>query len=140
MSAQSTPFPPTSSNEPMRPDSGDGSLQPKAAASSGGKTPTAHDERSSDASEMIERIAQSAHQTIDRLAEVAAPRVNRLQEGLSGAGDSLHMRVDRVRDVSGEWTESLRCTVRDNPLAAIGVALAVGVLIARLSSSRSDLQ
>jgi ElaB/YqjD/DUF883 family membrane-anchored ribosome-binding protein len=29
--------------------------------------------------------------------------------------------------------ETLRCTVRDNPLAAVGTALAIGLLVARLS-------
>ena len=83
------------------------------------------------ADDLIGRIAQSAHETIDRLAESAAPHVNRLQESLSG--DVLHQRADDMREWRDEWTESLRCTVRDNPLAAVGVALAVGVLIARLS-------
>ena len=83
------------------------------------------------ADDLIGRIAQSAHETIDRLAETAAPHVNRLQENLSG--DALHMRADEMRELRDEWTESLRCTVRENPLAAVGVALAVGVLIARLS-------
>jgi ElaB/YqjD/DUF883 family membrane-anchored ribosome-binding protein len=83
------------------------------------------------ADDLIGRIAQSAHETIDRLAESAAPHVNRLQESLSG--DALHQRADDVREWRDEWTESLRCTVRDNPLAAVGVALAVGLLIARLS-------
>ena len=83
------------------------------------------------AEDLIGRIAQSAHETIDRLAETAAPHVNRLQETLSG--DALHQRADDVRELRDEWAESLRCTVRDNPLAAIGVAVAVGVLIARLS-------
>ena len=32
-----------------------------------------------------------------------------------------------------EWAESLRCTVRENPLAAVATALVVGVLIARLT-------
>jgi ElaB/YqjD/DUF883 family membrane-anchored ribosome-binding protein len=81
--------------------------------------------------DLIGRIAQSAHETIDRLAETAAPHVNRLQESLSG--EALHQRADDAREWRDEWTESLRCTVRENPLAAVGVALAVGLLIARLS-------
>jgi ElaB/YqjD/DUF883 family membrane-anchored ribosome-binding protein len=83
------------------------------------------------ADDLIGRIAQSAHETIDRLAETAAPHVSRLQENLSG--DALHVRADEMRELRDEWAESLRCTVRENPLAAVGVALAVGVLIARLS-------
>jgi ElaB/YqjD/DUF883 family membrane-anchored ribosome-binding protein len=90
-----------------------------------------HDAASAD--DMIGRIAQSAHETIDRLAESAAPHVNRLQESVAGTGDAMRARADRAREVSDEWAESLRCTVRENPLAALGVAVAVGVLVARLA-------
>jgi len=83
------------------------------------------------ADDLIGRIAQTAHETIDRLAESAAPHVNRLQENLSG--DALHQRADEMREIGDEWVESLRCTVRENPLAAVGVAVAVGLLVARLS-------
>jgi ElaB/YqjD/DUF883 family membrane-anchored ribosome-binding protein len=89
--------------------------------------------RAASADDLIGRIAQSAHDTIDRLAEVVAPRVNRLQERVSGAGDSLQVRADHAREVTDEWAESLRCTVRESPLAAVGVALAVGLLVARLT-------
>ena len=85
------------------------------------------------ADDMIGRIAQSAHETIDRLAESAAPHVNRLQESVAGTGDAMRARADRAREMSDEWAESLRCTVRESPLAALGVALAVGVLVARLA-------
>lgn len=72
------------------------------------------------------RVVQGAHQTIDRLAETAAPHVQRLSETVqSGTGT--------VRDVSEEWTESLRTTVRENPIAAVATALAIGLLVARLT-------
>jgi ElaB/YqjD/DUF883 family membrane-anchored ribosome-binding protein len=93
----------------------------------------AHGGGAASADDVIRRIAQSAHETIDRLAEGVAPRVNRLQERVSGAGESLQMRADRAREVTDEWAESLRCTVRERPLAAVGVALAVGLLVARLA-------
>lgn len=76
--------------------------------------------------DMFSRVVQGAHQTIDRLAESAAPHVQRLSEGLDS-------RTGQLRDASDEWTESLRSTVRENPLAAVATALAVGVLIARLT-------
>jgi len=136
--ATDTPFPTSSAetqadigrdtafrNEPM-PVRGDDAL--RSADPDGADRGLDTGERTDD---LIGRIAQSAHETIDRLAETAAPHVNRLQENLSG--DALHMRADEMRELRDEWAESLRCTVRENPLAAVGVALAVGVLIARLS-------
>jgi len=50
---------------------------------------------------------------------------------VSGVGDSLQAGAEHAREVTGEWAETLRCTVRESPLAAVGVALAVGVLVAR---------
>lgn len=76
--------------------------------------------------DMLGRVVQGAHQTIDRLAETAAPHVQRLQEG-AGA------RAEHAKEIGDEWAESVRCTVRDNPLAAVATALALGVLIARLT-------
>jgi ElaB/YqjD/DUF883 family membrane-anchored ribosome-binding protein len=76
--------------------------------------------------DMLTRVVQGAHQTIDRLAETAAPHVQRLQQGLDS-------KSGQVREMSDEWTESLRSTVRDNPIAAVATAVAVGLLLARLT-------
>jgi ElaB/YqjD/DUF883 family membrane-anchored ribosome-binding protein len=137
MSSESIPFP-TSSTEtrpPAGPDFSAGAAGRDAASSysDGAAFADGTHESAAHANALIERIARSAHHTIDRLAESAAPHVNRLQEGLTGAGDTLHQRADQMREVGDEWAESLRCTVRENPLAAVGVALVVGVLIARSS-------
>lgn len=81
---------------------------------------------------LMERVVQGAHETIDRLAEQAAPHVQRVQDNVSGANELLHERADQARELSAEWVEALRCTVRDNPIAALAAALAAGVVIARL--------
>jgi hypothetical protein len=52
---------------------------------------------------------------------------------MASASDTLHERAGQAREMGDEWTESLRCTVRDNPLAAVAAALLAGVLIARLT-------
>ena len=83
--------------------------------------------------EVLDRIVQGAHDTIDRLAERAAPHVQRLQQGVHNANDKLHRGADEVLRSRDEWTESLRSTVREHPLAALATALAVGVLITRLT-------
>jgi ElaB/YqjD/DUF883 family membrane-anchored ribosome-binding protein len=132
--ATDTPFP-TSSAETTADTGRDTTYRSAPLSDELPRSAAALDDRGRDsgvrADDLIGRIAQSAHETIDRLAETAAPHVNRLQENLSG--DALQMRADEMREFRDEWAESLRCTVRDNPLAAVGVALAVGVLIARLS-------
>jgi ElaB/YqjD/DUF883 family membrane-anchored ribosome-binding protein len=76
--------------------------------------------------DMLGRVIEGAHQTLDRLAETAAPHVQRLQDGVG-------VRAEQVKAMSDEWAETLRTTVRDNPLAAVATAMALGVLIARLT-------
>lgn len=127
--ATETPFP-TSSAETAQPSSPDFARTSPMPGTDSALADGTHD-TAARTDDLIGRIAQSAHETIDRLAETAAPHVNRLQESLSG--DVLHQRADQVRELRDEWTESLRETVRENPLAAVGIALAVGVLIARLT-------
>ena len=46
----------------------------------------------------------------------------------------MHARADQARELSDEWTESLRTTVRENPLASVAAALAIGLLLAKLTS------
>ena len=128
MPTESTPFP-TSSEAGT--DSVAASGRPRSEADTA--LGTRGERVGARADDVIARIAQSAHETIDRLAESAAPHVSRLGEGLSGAGETLQERADRAREVGDEWIESLRDTVRENPLAAVGVALAIGVVVARLS-------
>ena len=131
MSIESVPFPTSPSM----------AAPERSAATTEREAPRLDDSWSDDTSgtdaasadDMIGRIAQSAHETIDRLAASAAPHVGRLQESVAGTGDALRVRADRAREVTDEWAESLRCTVRESPLAALGVALAVGLLVARLA-------
>ncbi len=85
------------------------------------------------ADDLMNRVVQGAHDTIDRLAEKAAPQLANLSDSLSSAGGAIHGKADAWRATGDEWAESLRGTVRENPLAALAAAVAVGVLVARLS-------
>jgi len=117
----SNDMPAGESNSP-KPDTGPMSSE----RSSGSTMPADHHMTTTQDDDMLSRVVQGAHQTIDRLAETAAPHVQKLQEGVGA-------RAEHVREMGDEWAESLRCTVRDNPLAAVATALALGVLIARLT-------
>jgi ElaB/YqjD/DUF883 family membrane-anchored ribosome-binding protein len=94
-----------------------------------GATPAA----GSPAADWVERAAGSAHDAIDKVAERAAPRVRHLQSRLSDAGQRLHSRGDDLSAWSSEWAESARCTVREQPLTALAIAAAVGLLLGKLS-------
>ena len=123
--ATTTPFP-TSSASPATPATAavnDIATQADAAVEKGAAA--GHD--------ALNRVVQSAHHAIDRLAETAGPTVQRVQDGVHAASDAISQRASDARELGDEWTETLRTTVRDNPITAIAAALAVGVLIARLS-------
>jgi ElaB/YqjD/DUF883 family membrane-anchored ribosome-binding protein len=83
--------------------------------------------------DVLNRVVQSAHSAIDRFADTAGPAVQRVQDGVQAAGETLSQKAQDARELGDEWTESLRSTVRDNPLTALVTALAVGVLVARLT-------
>jgi len=63
----------------------------------------------------MKQAVQGAHETIDRIADGVAPAVQQLCE---------------TRD---EWVEGARTTVRNNPLASVAAAFALGALIARIT-------
>ena len=95
--------------------------------------PVGSGEASAGEGDLLGRVVQGAHGTIDRLADSASPQLQRLQEGMSATSDAVRMRAGALRATGDAWTESLRSTVRENPLAALAAAWAMGMLTARLT-------
>ncbi len=89
--------------------------------------------RRAEGQDILSRVVKGAHEAIDRIAETAAPHVHRLEDTVGSANVSMRSRAGQAREVSDEWADSLRDTVRDNPLAAVAAAVALGVLVARLA-------
>jgi ElaB/YqjD/DUF883 family membrane-anchored ribosome-binding protein len=83
--------------------------------------------------EWVQRAADNAHDMIDKVAEQAVPRMRHLHRRVSDAGQRLHSGGDAFNALSREWAESARCTVREQPLTALAIAAAVGLLLGRLS-------
>ena|SRR5215831_17276054 len=81
---------------------------------------------------MVDRMARSAHGAVDRAADTASSAVARVRSGVTDALSSAGDRMDNLRSSRDEWMESCRQTVRDHPLATVGIGLAAGYLIARL--------
>lgn len=90
------------------------------------------DKPESAAVELMGRAAKGAHATIDRFVDSAAPTVRQLGESVSTAEEALHASTEQLREARDVVSESLRRTVRGNPLIAVGVALALGALIMRI--------
>jgi ElaB/YqjD/DUF883 family membrane-anchored ribosome-binding protein len=62
----------------------------------------------------VQRLAQRAHEAVDRLEQTVS----------SGS--------DRMMDWQQEYGDMARDQVRSNPLAAVGVAFAVGIIFSKL--------
>lgn len=86
--------------------------------------------------EPLDRPAPGTHPTVDALADKAAAGVRDIQGKLAHAGDALHERTRQWRGVQEEWTACARTAVRENPLQAVGAALAVGALVGLLCARR----
>ena len=84
----------------------------------------------------LERLVQGAHQAVDSLAAKAGPAVERLKSSMGTASESMQQRADQLNAMQEEWIESARATVREHPIASLAAAVAVGMLISRLTSSR----
>lgn len=81
---------------------------------------------------VVDRLAQGAHEAIDHLADSLCAQARRARETFGHAGEKAQERAAHWRESGDEWTESVRCTVRENPLTALATALVAGLLIARL--------
>jgi hypothetical protein len=82
---------------------------------------------------LLKDAVRGAHDTIDRFAESAAPAVRQLGDSVASAAESMNLRTDQLRETRDAWMEEARTTVRSNPLVALAAALALGVVIARLT-------
>jgi ElaB/YqjD/DUF883 family membrane-anchored ribosome-binding protein len=91
---------------------------------------------SSPGSSTAERIAEQANAGVSRLADTAHETMDRMSEFASHAASRLGSRGRDLVDMQGRAFESARSYVREHPVAAIGIALAVGLLVSKLTSRR----
>ena len=73
----------------------------------------------------IDRVSATAHQTVDKLASKA-----------EYAAQSVEERRRKMAEAPSRALDHARAYVSDNPLQAVGAALAVGYVLAWLNRSR----
>jgi ElaB/YqjD/DUF883 family membrane-anchored ribosome-binding protein len=123
---RSAPMSPSSAS-PATPSSGGSGSRPADAATDAIDAAADRD--------MLRRVVQGAHEAVDRIADKAIPAVERLRERVDETSDKLRDRAAQAGELKDEWAESLRTTIRERPLTALLTAVAVGVLLSRLTSS-----
>ena len=89
---------------------------------------------SSPATGTAEKLAEQASAGIARLSDTAQQTMGRVSTFASQAASRLS---DRGQDLlQSRQVESARAYVREHPIAAIGIAIAIGLLISKLTSRR----
>ena len=78
----------------------------------------------------VDHVSQSAHDTVDRIAAKAGPALDSVRSAASDIQATAATKYDDF--INAEWVESAREEVRARPLAAVGIALAAGLLLSRL--------
>lgn len=73
----------------------------------------------------MDKAVQVTHQAVDRAAGTVGQAANKLRSG-----------YDQLLEMEAEWADTARSRVRESPLAAVGIALAVGLVLGRLTAHR----
>jgi ElaB/YqjD/DUF883 family membrane-anchored ribosome-binding protein len=73
----------------------------------------------------LDRMSETAHSAVDRAAQTAEQIAQRLGE-----------KSDELLAMKEDYIQSTREYVRENPFAALGIALAAGYLLAKITSWR----
>lgn len=73
----------------------------------------------------IDRLADGAHGAIDRATQTASQVAERLNE-----------KSEELWAMKDDYVESARDYVKENPLMALGIALAAGYLFGKITSWR----
>ena len=55
----------------------------------------------------------------------------------ANAAETLGVKGEQLKEAHARTTESLRGYVRDNPLAAVGIAVAAGIQLSKFINTRS---
>ncbi|MBW7923933.1 MAG: DUF883 family protein [Burkholderiaceae bacterium] len=98
---------------------------------SGAPFPTT-DEMKRQAEQGVDRMADKAHDAVDRLSQKVQPTMDALSEKASQAVDAVSQTADQLRGSGEAALETTRNYVRENPIAAIGIAAVAGLLLGRM--------
>jgi ElaB/YqjD/DUF883 family membrane-anchored ribosome-binding protein len=74
---------------------------------------------------VVDRVAASAHDAVDRAASAA-----------TSAAKMLDKKGAEFKNLQSRYLDTCREQVRDNPMAALGIAVAAGFLLSILISRR----
>ena len=83
-----------------------------------------------------ENLAEKAGTSLGELQQTAQQTVDRVTQAATQAAQRLSAHSDELWALQGRAMESTRSYVRTHPIAAVGIAIAIGLLLSRLTSRR----
>ena len=94
------------------------------------------DQASTGAHDVIDKVSDAARPVVDRFASGAHQAVDKIASVAGQAAESLGVKGEQLKKMQAQAMEQCRGYVRDNPVTAVGIAIAAGNLLSRLLSSR----
>ncbi len=88
------------------------------------------------AHDVINKVSDAARPAVDRFASGAHQAVDKIASAAGQAAETLGVKGEQLTNLSARAMEQCRGYVRENPVASLGIAIAVGYVLSRLLSSR----
>ena len=82
----------------------------------------------------IDKMAEPARSTVDRLSSAAHETVDKLASNATHMADRFSEQTRRVTDAPVKALDYSKSWIQDKPLEAVGVALAIGFILGRLTA------
>jgi ElaB/YqjD/DUF883 family membrane-anchored ribosome-binding protein len=90
------------------------------------------DQASAGAHDAIDKASDAARPVVDRLASGAHQAVDKFASAAGQAAETLSARGEQLKNAQAQAMEQARIYVRENPVTALGIAVAAGFLLSRL--------
>ena len=112
------------------------SIMDKTTASPGTDNPIQRGVQSAEAAlhSGIDKVADPARSAVDRVSSAAHESVDKLASGASSVADRFADQTRRVSEAPARALGVSRSWVQENPLEAVGAALALGFILGRLTA------
>ena len=94
------------------------------------------DEAGAGAHEAINKVSDAARPAVDRVAAGAHRVVDKVAGAAGQAAQTLGVKGEQLKDFQNRALDQTREYVRENPVMALGIALAAGYLLSMLLRSR----
>jgi len=90
------------------------------------------DQASTGAHDVIDKVSDAARPAVERIASGAHQAVDKIAGAAGQAAETLGVTGEQLKNAQVHAMEQCRGYVRDNPLMALGIAIAAGFLLSRV--------